>query len=244
MLNVLNAKDSRIRIIIIDDDWRETEKICEFLSINKKIEICKRLQNGINIIKEVVFYNPDLIIADIDSEDDGEHIFKKLGFLKENKPKIITISSQKNEVNLEKLFNSGVDYHLRKPLVFSMLENVIYSIFGSRTGNYALCVGKIRKFVRALGVPTNVLGYTYICESLSFMVQNSRVMFLNEVYKLVAKDNVTSGESVEVSIRNAVKKAIKANTDEFVKTFGRDIVSLSNSKFLSIAKEVLYEKFL
>ena len=48
-----------------------------------------------------------------------------------------------------------------------------------------------------------------------------------------------STESVEVSIRNAIKKIVKDSLPSFVEIFGENVKSVSNSKFLFTLKEVL-----
>ncbi len=245
MFNDLYKGSNVIKIIVIDDDFNISGKLCKFLSMNQRFEICGYFKSGINVEKEINLYKPHLIIVDITAMDNkNEFVFKKLSALRKNKPKIITMSSLRSEVDLGKLFKMGIKYHIRKPVIFSMLEDAIYSVCCEKPNNYIFKIGKIKKFVRLLGVPTNILGYTYICESLSYMVGNPRVMFLNEVYKLVAKNNITSSESVEASIRNAIKKMIKVSNSEFIKIFGENTETLSNSKFLTNIKEILCEKFL
>ena len=231
---------------MIDDDFNFSDRLCRYLSKNQKFEICACFKSGVDVEEEINFYKPDIVIADVCAKDNKDIcVFKILSYMGENRPKIITMSSLKSEIDLEKLFKIGIKYHIRKPVIFSLLEDAIYSVCHEKpnSGN-VFNIGKIKKFVRALGVPTNILGYTYICESLSYMTENPRVMFLNEVYKLVAKNNITSCESVEVSIRNAIKKMIKVSNPEFLKVFGEDAETLSNSKFLTIVKELLCEKFL
>lgn len=245
MFNNPYKESDTIKIVVIDDDFNISDKLCDFLAKNKNFEVCAYFKSGIDVEKEINFYKPDLVIVDITANDnENVSVFKKLSILNENKPKIITMSSLKSETNLEDLFKMGIKYHLRKPIIFSLLEDAIYSVCNENSSdNHISKIGKIKKFVRLLGVPTNILGYTYICESLIYMTENSRVMFLNEVYKLVAKNNITSSESVEVSIRNAIKKTIKVNSSEFLKIFGDETESLSNSKFLTIIKEILCERF-
>ncbi|MBQ2671324.1 MAG: hypothetical protein IJG00_00720 [Clostridia bacterium] len=245
MFNNLYEESSKIKIIVVDDDFNFSDRLCGYLSMNEKFEICACLKSGIDIEKEVSFYSPDIVIADVSAKDNKDVcVFKILSSMVENRPKIITMSSLKSEIDLEKLFKIGIKYHIRKPVIFSLLEDVIYSVCHEKPNRNVFNIGKIKKFVRSLGVPTNILGYTYICESLSYMTENPRVMFLNEVYKLVAKNNITSSESVEVSIRNAIKKMVKVNNSEFLKVFGEDTETLSNSQFLTIVKELLCEKFL
>ncbi|MBQ6144050.1 MAG: response regulator [Clostridia bacterium] len=245
MFNNLYEESSKIKIIVVDDDFNFSDRLCGYLSMNEKFEICACFKSGIDVEKEINFYKPDIVIADVSAKDNKDIcVFKILSSMVENRPKIITMSSLKSEIDLEKLFKIGIKYHIRKPVIFSLLEDVIYSVCHEKPSSYISNVGKIKKFVRSLGVPTNILGYTYICESLSYMTENTRVMFLNEVYKLVAKNNITSSESVEVSIRNAIKKMIKVNSPEFLKIFGKNTESLSNSQFLTIVKELLCEKFL
>jgi len=104
---------------------------------------------------------------------------------------------------------------------------------------------EIKKLVRSIGIPTNLVGYEYVVEALRYMVNSKEILFLNEVYKHISELHKTSVQAVEVSIRNAIKKAIKINAEYIVQTLKLpESTVLSNSIFLNTLKEVLLEKIL
>lgn len=90
-----------------------------------------------------------------------------------------------------------------------------------------------------MAAPIHVVGFTYICEALEYLIENPKTMFLKEIYLEISEIHVVSTESVEVSIRNAIKKIVKDSLPSFVEIFGENVKSVSNSKFLFTLKEVL-----
>ena len=103
----------------------------------------------------------------------------------------------------------------------------------------------IRNQVRKTGIPTNFVGYKYIIEALRFMINSQEPLFMDEVYQKVANNNHVSKASVEVSIRNAIKKASQTNNSYIKKIIiAGNSDSLSNSVFLSTLKEIIIEKIL
>ena len=103
----------------------------------------------------------------------------------------------------------------------------------------------IRSQVRKAGIPTNFVGYKYIIEALRFMISSQEPLFMDEVYLKVASSNNVSKASVEVSVRNAIKKASQTNNSYIKKIIkSSHFDSLSNSVFLSTLKEIIIEKIL
>lgn len=106
-------------------------------------------------------------------------------------------------------------------------------------------LAEIKKLVRNIGIPTNLIGYEYIVESLRHMINSKEILFLNEVYKHISELHKTSVQAVEVSIRNAIRKAMKVNSEDIIKTLKLPNSSvLSNSVFLNTMKEIILEKIL
>ena len=104
---------------------------------------------------------------------------------------------------------------------------------------------EIKRLVRSIGIPTNLIGYEYIVEALRYIINSKEILFLNEVYKHISELHKTSVQAVEVSIRNAIRKAMKVNSDFILKTLKLpNSIVLSNSIFLNTLKEVLFEQIL
>lgn len=110
-------------------------------------------------------------------------------------------------------------------------------------------ISKIKQFVvigchlRKVGIPIHFIGYKYIIEALKFMITSQEPIFINEVYRNVAQQNHVSANSVEVSIRNAIKRALEINNDHIQKIIKNcNSKNLSNAVFLNIMKEIIMER--
>lgn len=100
-----------------------------------------------------------------------------------------------------------------------------------------------KKVLREIGIPANFIGYKYIGEAILYMLQNKEVNFVSEIYRKVAAYHRTSPNSVEVSINNAIKRALEISEENVRKILKiSSSVKLTNSVFLNTAKEIIYEK--
>lgn len=238
----------KIRILIIEDNMKERRTLINFFGSDCDIEICDFLSSGFNVISEIKFYKPDVVITDFLATDaDGTNVLDKINSVfKNDKPHLIVMSSLESMKVLEKSFSYGVDYYIRKPIILSLLKDAILSICRGKTpaaASESVKIVKIRNLVRSVGVPLNMLGYTYIVEALRYMLSSDKTLFLSEVYRYVCKNNETSTDCVEVAIRNTIKKAVKVNNENFKKIFDIYNLNLSNSLFLTTLKEVFFEKY-
>ena len=100
---------------------------------------------------------------------------------------------------------------------------------------------EIKKLLRYLGIPVNLMGYKYIAESVHMMLNSEKTIFLVEIYQNISNKYSVSVESVEISIRHAIKKSVKNNKNiRNIMSIPED-VSISNSIFLSTVKELMLE---
>ena len=100
-----------------------------------------------------------------------------------------------------------------------------------------------KKVLREIGIPANFIGYKYIGEVLLYMLQNKEINFVSEIYRKIAAYHRTSPNSVEVSINNAIKRALEISEENVRKILKiSSSVKLTNSVFLNTAKEIIYEK--
>lgn len=100
-----------------------------------------------------------------------------------------------------------------------------------------------KKFLREIGIPANFIGYKYIGEAILYMLQNKEVNFVSEIYRKIAAYHHTSPNSVEVSINNAIKRALEISEENVRKILKiSSSVKLTNSVFLNTAKEIIYEE--
>lgn len=100
-----------------------------------------------------------------------------------------------------------------------------------------------KKVLREIGIPANFIGYKYIGEAILYMLQNKEVNFVSEIYRKIAAYHRTSPNSVEVSINNAIKRALEISEENVRKILKiSSSVKLTNSVFLNTAKEIIYEE--
>lgn len=101
---------------------------------------------------------------------------------------------------------------------------------------------EIKKLIRDIGVPVNLRGYKYITEAVIIMLNSEKNIFLTEIYENISKIYNVSIESVEISIRHAIKKSIENNSKIKKIMCIPENKSVSNSIFLNNIKELTLEK--
>lgn len=100
-----------------------------------------------------------------------------------------------------------------------------------------------KKILRETCIPANFVGYKYIGEALLCMLQNKEITFISEIYRKIAIYHNTSPNSVEVSINNAIKRAVEISESSVRKVLKiSSSVKITNSVFLNTAKEIIYEE--
>lgn len=237
----LNQNCDFIKVLIIDDDYELRRDLCKFLSQSENIQVCACLEGGIDLEKEIEIYSPDVVVTEFSASDKmGNSILKILNGITKRKPKVIVLSSSENVNALDESFGYGVNYYVKKPVILSLLKNAIISICSDKVQeHHKIEMYHIKNLLRSMGAPIHMVGFTYISEALEYLVSNPKTMFLKEMYLEISDAHLVSIESVEVSIRNAVKKIVKESLPSFVEIFGENVKSVSNSKFLFTLREVL-----
>lgn len=239
------SENSKVKVLVIDDDADERRMILNFLSGDSEVEICTFLTSGFDVVSGIKFHKPDVVVTDFLAKDvDKSIVLDKINssFSETNRPKVIVTSSLESGKVMERAFSYGIDYYIRKPVILSLLKDAILLITKGKP-SYSIKdtvkIARIKNLVRSLGMPVNILGYTYIVEAIKYMVDSEKTLFLGEVYKMISKTHETSVECVEVSIRNAIKKSININNDNFKKIFKNNNAHPSNSVFISTLREFI-----
>lgn len=232
--------NKKIRVMIVEDDERIRKSILDFFGKDKEIEICGFFGSGLEVPDEIKFWKPDVIITDFLATDrKGAKVLNVINSdILEKKPKTIVISNTDNISVMEQSFRLGIDYYIKKPIIFSLLKDAILLVCKNNAENTENISRKIRikNCLKKLGVPVNILGYTYMEEALWYMINSEKTMFLSEIYGKISAKYDTSLKCVEISIRNAIKKAKNTCNDEFKEIFSF-CSDPGNSIFLSALKE-------
>lgn len=237
-----SQKNKKIKVFIVEDEVSIRRSLLNFLGQESGIDICAFFTSGFDIISKIKFYKPDVVITDFLATDvNGIKILEIMNSeFKNDKPKIIVTSYTDNVSVLEQSFKFGIDYYIKKPIILSLLKDAIFTVCRDKTKTIPCEMErkvKIKNLLKILGIPSNILGYTYIEEALEYMINLNKIVFLSEIYGKIGDAHETSLKCVEASIRNAIKKAASTNNDKFKEVFGLYNQIPSNSTFLSVLRE-------
>lgn len=119
-----------IKILLVEDNKIFVELLCEYLQKNKLFCIAGVAYNGedaCRIIDECTF---DLVLLDIIMPDiNGMEVLRHISKITPKPPKVIIITAIGHDDIISKAFRMGVDYCIKKPVEFELLESIIVSLF-------------------------------------------------------------------------------------------------------------------
>lgn len=241
-----------ISVLVADDDKEKCYILKEFFRKSKEIDICDIVHSGYEVLESIDNKQPDIVLLDIMMPNlDGIGVLHKLKLNEYKKtPKIIIISSLSEDFILKEALSSGACYYMIKPFSLKSLYKMILIISEyDETAKLQLTtraesnLDNIRKKIISIGIPTSVIGYKYIIESIELIFRESCTCnLLKNIYDKLAKNNSTTPQCVESAIRNAIKQATKNPTDDYKSLFSDFIAQNkhpSNLKFLTKITEVM-----
>ena len=236
-----------IRVLVVDDDYDECEIIRRAFEIADDIEVCGIVNDGVAGVEMTKKLMPDVILLDIIMPNiDGLEVAKKIRELDmEKDPKIIMFTAIGNQNVINTAFGIGVDYYLKKPVnLLSLIEKVrmvhknkaYTDMYNINKSNFRLIKEKINKIC----IPINLTGYKYIVQVVDIMLEKNNMTF-KQMYEIVAEKNNTSSQCVEVSVRNAIRRATEIQSDFYKSIFDSNGGKIpTNSVFFEKIKEVVY----
>lgn len=240
-----------VRVLIADDNEDKCYLLYEFLKKKEDMDVCDIVHNGYSALKSIHEKQPDIVLLDIMMPNlDGIGMLHKLNSNKPKKmPKIIMISSLSQDFISNEALSAGACYYMLKPFNLNSLYKMIM-IISKETEEYISSSREkenssenIRKKIISIGIPTSVIGYKYIIESIEIILEEScAANLLKNIYGKLAKNNSTTPQCVESAIRNAIKKASKKPNENYINLFP-DLIEQnkhpSNLKFLTRVTEAL-----
>lgn len=98
----------------------------------------------------------------------------------------------------------------------------------------------IKETINKICIPINLTGYKYIVQVVDIMLEKNNMTF-KQMYEIVAEKNNTSSQCVEVSVRNAIRRATEIQSDFYKSIFDSNGGKIpTNSVFFEKIKEVVY----
>lgn len=204
--------NSSVKIFIIEDDQEELLILKEFFKTRNDIIVCGTALNGREGLDMISSCSPDIVITDLLMPwVDGIGILKNLRKVSGSFDMgIIVLSGVGNKNIIESAFEEGANYYLIKPVELEFLAERILAVFKSIRSPKALYGYSdpeflIKETVKSVGVPINIVGYSYIIQALKIMISDKGKL-LKEIYYNIAGNSSTSSACVDAGIHNAVKK--------------------------------------
>ena len=214
--------DKPMKIIVIEDDLEECNKIVECSKQRKDIELVGITDSDIDAIKLVKAKNVEGVMLDLELNNSKNGNTDSFGFLDSiknirNKPIVIVTTHVNSPRTYDLLHRNGVELILYKDhpgyspnqafnklislrkIVEPVIENTVENEMKSHEDRISEC---INNELDLIGITQNLKGRQYIHDAIMFLIQNegsdeSLTQYLSKIYKK-SSSTITNG------IQNAI----------------------------------------
>lgn len=249
----------KYRLLIVDDNNDFCNVAINHFSKSTVFECVGVANDGQVAIEMIGTKKPDILILDMVMPFlDGVGVLRHMKQMDKNeRPKVIVVSSLAQDNLTHTLANEGADYVMAKPVTFSSIEermkdlmtdartdsNSVTSYINRQVDDLETTVTGI---IHEVGIPAHIKGYQYIREAIMMVIQDNDMInsITKQLYPTVAKQCGTSASRVERAIRHAIEVAWdRGDTDVLNKFFGYTISTSrgkpTNSEFIAMIADKL-----
>lgn len=269
MKGAFNMEESKISVIIADDNKEFCNILNDYLLNQRDIVVTGIAKDGVEALKLIAEKKPDLVVLDIIMPHlDGLGVLERLNTMNiDPMPRIIVLSAVGQDKITQRAITLGADYYVVKPFdmdVFTkrirqMFNNTISSDEAKKTVSILdtneIKINKnepvdleseITSIIHEIGVPAHIKGYMYLREAISMVVNDIELLsaVTKELYPSIAKKYNTTASRVERAIRHAIEVAwSRGQVDTINKLFGytihNDKGKPTNSEFIAMVADKL-----
>ncbi len=262
-------EDSKINIIIADDNKEFCNILNDYLLTQKDIVVTGIAENGLEALKLIEEKKPDLVVLDIIMPIlDGLGVLERLNKMDlDPMPRIIVLSAVGHEKITQRAISLGADYYVIKPFdmevfikrIRQTLNNTICCEEVKKTitdiDNTKIVINKsqpvdminqITSIIHEIGIPANIKGYMYLREAINMVVNNTSLLsaVTKELYPSLGKEFNTTASRVERAMRHAIEVAwTRGEVETINKIFGYTIRNEkgkpTNSEFIAMVADKL-----
>lgn len=214
--------DKPMRILVVEDDLEECNKIVEYSKKRKDIELVGITDSDIDAIKLMKSKNPEGVMLDLELNYSKNGNTDSFGFLDNikklrNKPIVIVTTHVNSPRTYDILHRNGVELILYKDhpgyspnqafnkfislrkIVEPVIENTVENEMKSQKDRISEC---INNELDLIGITQNLKGRQYIHDAIMFLIQNdesdeSLTQYLSKIHKK-SSSTITNG------IQNAI----------------------------------------
>ncbi len=208
--------NDKITLLVIDHDTSYAKSIVDFAKSHSAYLDASYATTGIDGIDMMENIKPTAAIINFLLPGlDAIGILRKLKSLNKNiKPFIVIAATAMTSAMISAATEYGADYFMIKPQPPNEICNTIADLLttscntlkasDSQTENIDI---KISRFLHTLGIPAHLNGYSYIRSALKLAIDDISVIspITQRLYPLIADEYSKTAESIERSIRHAIK---------------------------------------
>ena len=229
-------ENNKIRILIADDSDEFCIILKDYLDNQENFDVVGVAKNGIEALKFIEEYKPDLVVLDIIMPHlDGLGVLERLNLNKnlELAPKVIVLSAVGQDKITQNAIRLGVDYYVLKPFDMDVFIKRIMQMFnissdqgyffqrdsgGVKTmvqdvGTYLRqsesvdLESEITNIIHEIGVPAHIKGYFYLREAISMVVND--IELLSAVTKELYPSIARKYNTTSSRVERAIRHAIE-----------------------------------
>ena len=217
----METEITNLKFLIVDDNDTQRKNLVNFLQVENisKIIDCNDGAEALAICEKE---HPDFIICDLVLPTlDGFELLEKIYQDEEikNKPKVIVVSSLKNEGFAQKSLDLGAKYYMAKPVSNEVLLKRINNLLNTEEPKVEVITPrgiksrvldeKISNIFITVGIPAHIKGYQFLREAIKMAIDNPEIInsITKQLYPSIATHFDTSASKVERAIRHAIEVA-------------------------------------
>ena len=236
---------TKFKLLIVDDNYEFCDILRSYFEMCDEIVICDTAYNGIDALTMIDKYEPDVVVLDIIMPKmDGISVLEQLQAQKFSKmPCIIVESAIGLKSVTDQALALGASYYMIKPYRLEDLRHRIHMLLqtGGKPSSEHMIQESIKKIVIELGIPTNILGYSYIIEATEILIAAERPCSMTKhVYPSIARKNNTTANCVESFVRKTINKDYTRKSSALLRIMGNyddGEKRPSNGRFLTMLAE-------
>lgn len=207
-----------IKTILLDQNEESRRNLSEFLQKTGRFEVLGEDCNGQSGLDKIAHVCPDVVAMDIVLEGlDGYEVLEQMRAL-DDRPKVVVLSSLKNEGFAQRAVDLGADYVLAKPakaeVVAKRMEEIVgqsevLRVDAKRTPKNRALEEKISNIFITVGIPAHIKGYQFLREAIKMAIEEPDIInsITKQLYPSIATRFSTSASKVERAIRHAIEVA-------------------------------------
>ncbi len=219
----METEITNLKFLIVDDNETQRKNLVDFLQVENISNIID-CSDGAEALALCEKEKPDFVICDLVLPTlDGFELLEKISNdeIIIDKPKVIVLSSLKNDGFAQKSLDLGANYYMAKPVsnevLFKRINNLMEvkepvvknEVLTIRGVKSRVLDEKISNIFITVGIPAHIKGYQFLREAIKMAIDNPEIInsITKQLYPSIAVHFDTTASKVERAIRHAIEVA-------------------------------------